>query len=70
MADWASINHELMPALYLQASLTCSVAPDAQIVNVSNLGGPDGKEVFSEKKGLSIFKDKVGTKSNRHMHTM
>lgn len=42
-----------------QASLTCSISPTAQIVNEANLGGTEGKEVFSEKKGLSIFKDKT-----------
>lgn len=42
-----------------QASLTCSIAPDATIKNMAALGGIEGKEVFSEKKGLSIFKDKT-----------
>ncbi|KAF8061370.1 mannose-1-phosphate guanylyltransferase 2 [Scenedesmus sp. PABB004] len=42
-----------------QASLTCSIAPDAAVTNPAGLGGVEGKEVFSEKKGLSIFKDKT-----------
>ncbi|WIA14579.1 hypothetical protein OEZ85_003095 [Tetradesmus obliquus] len=42
-----------------QASLTCSISPDATITNPANLGGAEGKEVFQEKKGLSIFKDKT-----------
>lgn len=42
-----------------QASLTCSIAPDATIRDVASLGGLEGKEVFAEKKGLSIFKDKT-----------
>jgi hypothetical protein len=29
------------------------------VVPEERLGGTDGKEVFAEKKGLSIFKDKV-----------
>jgi hypothetical protein len=28
-----------------QASLTCSIAPDATIKNMANLGGIEGKEV-------------------------
>eukprot|EP00775_Hariotina_reticulata_P010160 gene10160-10319_t len=42
-----------------QASLTCSVSADATVLNPSNMGGSEGKEVFAEKKGLSIFKDKT-----------
>jgi hypothetical protein len=36
-------------------------------VTFCSLGGPEGKEVFSEKKGLSIFKDKVSWQSHE-MH--
>jgi hypothetical protein len=42
----------------LQASLSCS-ATGGVVVPEERLGGTEGKEVFAEKKGLSIFKDKV-----------
>jgi hypothetical protein len=29
----------------VQASLTCSISPDAAITNLSNMGGLEGKEV-------------------------
>jgi hypothetical protein len=39
-----------------QASLTCAVAPGAFVPDPKKLEGTEGREVFSEKKGISIFK--------------
>jgi hypothetical protein len=50
----------------LQSSLTCSAASDIKLPDSNKLGGTEGKEVFAEKKGLSIFKDKVSKDTNIH----
>ncbi|GBF99110.1 hypothetical protein Rsub_11919 [Raphidocelis subcapitata] len=44
-----------------QASLTCTLTTEAfnGIPDPKKLEGGEGREVFSEKKGLSIFKDKT-----------
>ena len=40
-----------------QASLSCTIAPGAYAPDPKRLGeGGEGREVFSEKKGLSLFK--------------
>eukprot|EP00879_Flechtneria_rotunda_P003057 GHRR01003277.1.p1 GENE.GHRR01003277.1~~GHRR01003277.1.p1 ORF type:complete len:252 (+),score=33.78 GHRR01003277.1:1011-1766(+) len=42
-----------------QTSLTCSISEDAHVADPRALASSEGKEIFSERKGLSIFKDKT-----------
>ena len=39
-----------------QASLTCAATADAYAPDPKKLEGGEGREVFAERKGLSIFK--------------
>jgi hypothetical protein len=43
-----------------QASLTCTVDPAAYVPDARKLEGAEGREVFSEKKGISLFKVRLG----------
>lgn len=42
-----------------QASVTCALTGPLQIKDYKAISGPQGHEVFSERKGLSLFQNKV-----------
>lgn len=42
-----------------QSSITCAATGVVTVTNPAALGGQQGREVFSEKKNLSLFNDKV-----------
>lgn len=42
-----------------QASVTCAITGPVVIKDTRNVEGSEGREVFAEAKGLSIFKDKT-----------
>ncbi len=44
----------------MQASVTCAATGPLSVPELSRIRGADGHEVFSERKGLSLFKNKVG----------
>ena len=43
----------------VQASVTCALTGPLQIKDYKAISGPQGHEVFSERKGLSLFQNKV-----------
>ena len=50
----------LEEALYpAQASVTCAATGPISVPDLSRIRGSEGREVFSERKGLSLFKNKV-----------
>ncbi len=53
-----STNRSSTPAM--QASVTCAATGPLRVPDVERIRGADGHEVFSERKGLSLFKNKVG----------
>ena len=44
---------------FVQASVTCALTGPLQIKDYKAISGPQGHEVFSERKGLSLFQNKV-----------
>ena len=44
-----------------QASVTCAATGPISVPDLSRIRGSEGQEVFSERKGLSLFKNKVPT---------
>ncbi len=42
-----------------QASVTCAATGPLSVPDVSRIRGAEGHEVFSERKGLNLFKNKV-----------
>ena len=44
----------------LQASLTCAVTGPITVPDMKKLEGSEGREVFSEKKGLNLFQVRMG----------
>ncbi len=49
---------------YVQASVTCALTGPLQIKDYKAISGPEGHEVFSERKGLSLFQNKVNKTEN------
>ena len=45
--------------LLLQASVTCAATGPISVPDLSRIRGSEGREVFSERKGLSLFRNKV-----------
>ena len=43
----------------MQASVTCALTGPLQIADYKAISGPEGHEVFSERKGLNLFQNKV-----------
>ena len=43
----------------LQASVTCALTGPLQIKDYKAIAGAEGHEVFSERKGLNLFQNKV-----------
>ena len=39
--------------------MTCALTGPLQIQDIKAIAGPEGHEVFSERKGLSLFQNKV-----------
>ncbi len=39
--------------------MTCALTGPLQIQDIKAISGPEGHEVFSERKGLSLFQNKV-----------
>ncbi|DBA92631.1 hypothetical protein WJX77_006854 [Trebouxia sp. C0004] len=42
-----------------QASVTCALTGPLQIKDYKAISGPEGHEVFSERKGMSLFQNKT-----------
>lgn len=42
-----------------QASLSCDISGPVEIRNEKAISGGEGKELFAERKGLNLFKDKT-----------
>lgn len=43
----------------LQASVTCALTGPLQIKDYKAISGAEGHEVFSERKGINLFQNKV-----------
>ena len=55
----------------MQASVTCALTGPLQIADYKAIAGAEGHEVFSERKGLNLFQNKVSRCSaNRHCLSM
>jgi len=48
----------------VQASVTCALTGPLQIKDYKAISGPQGHEVFSERKGLSLFQNKVNMRES------
>jgi hypothetical protein len=44
----------------MQASVTCAATGTLHIKDPDRIKGSEGDEVFSERRGLSLFQNKVG----------
>ena len=48
--------------------MTCALTGPLQIQDIKAIAGPEGHEVFSERKGLSLFQNKVPNASLELLH--
>ena len=51
-----------------QASVTCAATGPISVPDLARIRGSEGREVFSERKGLSLFKNKVLCQVTQGLH--